>query len=63
MAAMSGVAGAKGRVARPESHAPARPLCGRTRPLRQRLLHGHRGGALGGGPEGEGSRVGALHRV
>eukprot|EP00967_Tisochrysis_lutea_P108454 scaffold167980_cov33-Tisochrysis_lutea.AAC.2 len=62
MAVVHDVAGATGRVARPGA---ARTCCGpsacRTRLLHLRPLHGGLWGALGGGPEGEGSRVGVLH--
>ena len=62
MAAVPGVAGATGRVARPRSRSLARrPPRADAVALRLRQLHGYFGGALGGGAEGEDGHGGALH--
>ena len=57
IAAMGGVAGPRA-VWRDRSRTHLLGLAGRTRPLRQRLLHGYWGGALGGRPEGARGRLG-----
>ena len=54
--------GPRAVLARPESHALALGLGGRTRSLSHRLVQGGWGAALGGEPCGEKSRAGALHR-
>eukprot|EP00967_Tisochrysis_lutea_P010918 scaffold12441_cov29-Tisochrysis_lutea.AAC.1 len=61
MAAVLGVAGATGRVARRESHAPARPLLTDAVASPATAPWGLGGAPSAGGPKDEKGRAGALH--